>query len=364
LIINGDVSFFNTLLVENKDLVQTISSLTFFNSDYVDSVAWNNISIPGGIRPVPLADEIVFEQSGIEFGVEENKFDTCIIIAGRCFEQNLIFLSLAQRLAGDCLVSVVCPNSLGARRLEKEFSLYWNDFKTLSKFHGRLFWSHSGPLYDTEIVEENNVFMLDVLRKWHTRSSYNVIEGTSLVTSPGNFSWESVDRGSQLLIDVLREKYSINHLSGRAADLGAGYGFLAKEILACSQIEKIYLFESDRLALNNARRNVNDSRAEFIWCDVLSLSDSISDLEPEGALSGKLDLVLMNPPFHNGRTGEVSLELGRSFFRVASMLLRPKGKLFWVANDHLSYQRDINLFFSSCDVLHRASGFVVGLARK
>jgi 16S rRNA (guanine1207-N2)-methyltransferase len=71
----------------------------------------------------------------------------------------------------------------------------------------------------------------------------------------------------------------------------------------------------------------------------------------------------MNPPFHE-ISGEVSLELGLSFFRVAHSLLCPGGKLFWVANAHLPYLSEVKKKFRKVSVLGSDSHFLVGYAQR
>ena len=49
-----------------------------------------------------------------------------------------------------------------------------------------------------------------------------------------------------------------------------------------------------------------------------------------------MDAVVMNPPFHTGRTAEPGL--GQAFITAAARLLAPQGQLWMVANRHLPYE--------------------------
>ena len=138
-------------------------------------------------------------------------------------------------------------------------------------------------------------------------------------TLPGIFSADGPDRGSVLLASALPAK-----LGGKVADLGAGWGFLAVEILKRPGVKKLDLVEADADALDCSRVNVTDPRARFHWADAATW-------RPETLL----DAVVMNPPFHTGR--EADPALGAAFIRAARRMLAPDGGLWLVANRHLPY---------------------------
>jgi 16S rRNA (guanine1207-N2)-methyltransferase len=51
------------------------------------------------------------------------------------------------------------------------------------------------------------------------------------------------------------------------------------------------------------------------------------------------DAVVMNPPFHSGKKEDIAL--GESFIRAAWNSLKRGGRLFFVANRHLPYEKII-----------------------
>lgn len=295
----------------------------------------------------PLSHDIVYSDNPQD---SAGSFHLVVIGVSRCHEQNLLFFRLASQLI--CTGGVVCvvgPNSWGARRLEKEFSRYWDSVESISKFHGRIFWS-SLPKLNAETIQA----------EWLGESSERVLEPGGLITAPGNFSWKGFDKGSQLLMSTLIDGGCLKRLEGAGADLGGGYGFLTRSILNYRDFKYILLLESDRWSLDNARRNIPDARVRFLWCDIRML-DGHWEVDVEGE-KGNLEWVVMNPPFHE-ISGEVSLELGLSFFRVAHSLLRPGGSLFWVANEHLPYLSEVKRTFRDVAILGRDPQFVVGHAR-
>jgi 16S rRNA (guanine1207-N2)-methyltransferase len=194
--------------------------------------------------------------------------------------------------------------------------------ESLSKAHGKLATFAAGP----------------DLSDWLARPA--VVDGFQ--TLPGIFSADGPDRGSVLLADALPAK-----LSGKVADLGAGWGFLAAEILKRPGVKRLDLVEAEADALDCARVNVTDPRARFHWADATTW-------RPESLL----DAVVMNPPFHAGRDADPAL--GAAFIRAARRMLAPDGSLWLVQNRHLPYDAVLaESFLHHEDVAGNASFRVV-----
>lgn len=145
------------------------------------------------------------------------------------------------------------------------------------------------------------------------------IEG-GFITAPGVFSADGIDPGSKALADTLPVK-----LGSHVIDLGAGWGYLASRALTRAGLTRLDLVEADATALDCARTNITDPRARFHWADA-------TRWQPET----HADTVIMNPPFHTGRTADPGL--GRAFIAAASAMLKPAGALWLVANRHLGYE--------------------------
>lgn len=151
--------------------------------------------------------------------------------------------------------------------------------------------------------------------------------GDGLVTLPFCFSADGPDRGSALLAAALPAK-----LPPRVADLGAGWGYLARAILARPQVRALDLVEAEVQALDCARANVTDPRAAFHWADATTFRPA-----------RPWDAVVMNPPFHTTREAEP--ELGLAFLRAAQRGLSPGGTLWLVANRGLPYAAALTTLF-------------------
>ena len=172
--------------------------------------------------------------------------------------------------------------------------------ESLSKAHGKLASFAAGPDFSD----------------W--KATARQIEG-GFQTLPGIFSADAPDPGSVLLANALPAK-----LAGKIADLGAGWGYLAREILQHPGVKRLDLVEAEADALTAARLNITDDRVRFHWADATTF-------RPESLL----DAVVMNPPFHNGRDADPAL--GAAFIQSARRMLAPNGSLWLVANRHLPY---------------------------
>lgn len=181
----------------------------------------------------------------------------------------------------------------------------------VSKAHGKMFW-----------VSEQAA---DCFADWNQPPSQT--DG-GFWTAPGVFSADGVDLASALLVDALPD-----HMSGEVADMGAGWGFLAAHVLTRPDVTKVHLVEAGHLALECAKRNVTDPRARFHWEDA-------SQWVPPG----RLDCIVMNPPFHTGRAAEP--QIGQAFVAAAAQLLSGQGDLWMVANRHLPYEAELKKRFA------------------
>lgn len=201
----------------------------------------------------------------------------------------------------------------------------------LSKAHGKLIWL-------TRPADLPEAVLGWMLEPTETEEGY--------VTVPGGFSADGPDRGSELLVAL------VPALTGRVADLGAGWGYVAGEILSEQDgIAVMDLIEADHAMLEAAAANIDDPRARFHWADV-------TRFQPEGLY----DAILANPPFHAGRRADPAL--GRAFIAAASRMLAPRGRFFMVANRHLPYEDALKAAFGTGRLLGELEGYKIYEAAK
>ena len=164
------------------------------------------------------------------------------------------------------------------------------------------------------------------------------IEG-GFTTAPGVFSADGVDRGSALLAQALPAD-----LPAKVGDLGAGWGYLSRAILARPGVRHLDVVEAEADALDCARLNLPDPRAAFHWADATTF-------RPDRLWGA----VVMNPPFHQGRSADPAL--GVAFIQAAHRGLAPDGSLWLVANRHLPYDRTLAAMFRKVEEIGGDAAF-------
>lgn len=218
---------------------------------------------------------------------------------------------IAQASATGGLVIVDGQKTDGIESIYKDCRKRADILGTLSKAHGKLFWFQGGDFADWTLSE--------------------AIETDGFTTRPGVFSADGIDPASKALAASLPDT-----LGKYVADLGAGWGYLSREILKRQDIETLYMVEADHTAVICARENVTDPRANIHWADATTW-------EPRA----KMNSVVMNPPFHTGRKADP--DLGRAFIQAAAAMISPNGQLLMVANRHLPYETTLQALFAKVE---------------
>ncbi|EPY02599.1 rRNA (guanine-N(2)-)-methyltransferase [Magnetospirillum fulvum MGU-K5] len=210
---------------------------------------------------------------------------------------------------------LVCAggNDVGAGSIERALKTAIDGVSSLSKSHCKVFWAERG---DT---------IPPALAAWAEAGQMQQGTETGCWSRPGLYNWNKVDAGSALLVEHLPAD-----LTGRVADLGAGWGYLSLALLArAPKIASLDLFEAEWHAVEAARANLAHSSASarlgFHWHDVAA-----------GLPTAAFDWVVMNPPFHQGKATDI--DLGRAFITNAAAALAPGGRLLFVANRQLPYE--------------------------
>lgn len=219
------------------------------------------------------------------------------------------------------LVMVDGQKTDGVDGLFRECRRLIPDVQSVTKAHGRIFWFAPQPVFDT----------------WTDPGPRPDEAGWQ--SAIGTYGEGKIDAGSALLAAALPTA-----LPSHVVDLGAGWGYLADAILARKGVEQLDLVETEARALDAARLNIPDPRAVFHWADALTWTPET----PVGA-------VVMNPPFHQGRTGRP--DLGCDFITAAARMLTPRGSLWMVANRHLPYEETLRDRFHHVEELPGSGAF-------
>lgn len=253
-------------------------------------------------------------------------------------EARALLAEAVARCAPGGRVLACMRNDEGARTGEEDLARIAGAVSRLSKRKCRAFWS--APLHGPADPE--------LAQTWRALDAPRPILDGRFMSRPGVFAWDRIDPASALLASHLPAD-----LSGHAADLGAGYGYLTVELLArCPQIRAVDLFEAQARALAMARINLRDARVplEFHWHDVTT------------GLPRRYDTIISNPPFH-AQGGEDRPDIGRRFIAVAAQSLARNGRFWMVANRHLPYEQALTECFGEVRSVAQSGGFKVIEAR-
>ncbi|WP_102867410.1 class I SAM-dependent methyltransferase [Pseudovibrio exalbescens] len=231
---------------------------------------------------------------------------------------------------------VACvSNTEGAKSCEADLKKLAGISGNQSKHKCRVFWvQRDDAAIDTELMDQ-----------WLALDAPREIEDGRFVSRPGIFAWDRIDPASRLLVDHLPD-----NLSGRAADLGSGFGYLSAELLSrFPGIAALDLYEAEKRALDLAQINVSKLEPSipigFHWADVAR------------GLNHSYDVIVMNPPFHTGKADRA--DLGQAFIMAASKGLKPGAPLYMVANRHLPYEQTLDRYFETYDIIADEQGYKV-----
>lgn len=251
--------------------------------------------------------------------------DHAVVLVPRSKDETWQLISTAISTAPDGWIVVDGQKTDGIESIAKQITRHVPDLASYSKGHGKTVWFQA---------RDAKSLVRETAQATENKGGY--------LTAPGVFSADDVDPASELLMQHVPEK-----LSGHIADLGAGWGYLSAQVLKKNAaIKAVHLVEDNAIALDCARENIADARAEFHWANALTWKPA----KP-------MDAVIMNPPFHTSRNAEPSL--GLDFIRAAARTLRPGGQLFMVANAHLPYEPALEQNFDQVELLFRTSRFKV-----
>lgn len=147
-------------------------------------------------------------------------------------------------------------------------------------------------------------------------------------SKPGLYGWNKVDQGSRILMEQLLVKPDI--LKGKQVlDLGCGYGYISTHAFDQGAAA---VTGSDNCCAALAACEANLSKITRLPNS--GLKHQVLPSDAGAGLKGTFDLILCNPPFHQGFT--TTPELHRKFLSNTRRLLSPKGLSCYVLNQFLN----------------------------
>jgi 16S rRNA (guanine1207-N2)-methyltransferase len=296
--------------------------------------------LPGLRCEQPFKPEVdALLRSGIEVAASveaDARFPLILLLPPRQRDEaRALYAQALARLSPGGVLLACQSNDEGARSSEADLTRLAGPLMVLCKHKCRVFWTRPGSPADVDLLEQ-----------WRTLDAPRPIMDGRFVSRPGVFAWDRADAASNLLAEHLP-----TDLCGRAADLGAGYGYLSSELLRrCPGVTSLDAFEADARALALAERNLagfaSHATLGFHWHDVTC------------GLAQRYHVIVSNPPFH-AQQGEARPDIGRRFISAAADALLPGGRLFLVANRHLPYEAVLDSGFAEARALTQQHGFKV-----
>ena len=268
------------------------------------------------------------------------EYDHVIICGTKHVKETQYYLSVGlQDLKNKGHIVIAADNKENGKRLEK-----WLQDIGINSIK---FSAHKAQCLVGQKPQDLNT---ELLQEWSDAGRIQK-NSAGFYAQPGLFSWEKSDAASKLLIEAIPLS-----LKGNVADFGCGYGFISASVVQKhDKIKSIHGYDADARALDCFQRNLKEAAFEDVetfWCD----------LGQPYKTKQLYDVILMNPPFHEGRKDKP--DLGIAFIKNASKSLRKKGVLWMVANKHLPYEQTLNSEFFKIEKIVEKDGFKIFRAEK
>lgn len=174
------------------------------------------------------------------------------------------------------------------------------------------------------------------------------------------FSGVKNDEGSALLLQAVAAEVAPESPQA-VLDLGCGNGWLLSAVMKLTTKARGVGVDVSKAAVASARETAeaNGLEVEVILADAthpqtLAGTDSL-------ASTAGYDLILLNPPFHQGTT--IETDTATELMRSATALLAPGGQVFTVFNSHLRYRETLERLIGPSDQVVRTSKFTVVRSR-
>lgn len=285
----------------------------------------------------PFADEL--EAAGYRIEREAHGLFPLVLVLPDA-QRDLMLADLARgydHLAPGGVLMVSQHNDAGSKRCQQSLAEVAGEVQAMSKHHSRVCWA---------VKDDAKPWKAELLEQWRQGATMRRILDGRFWSRPGLFSWNRIDEGSALLAQHLPTT-----LSGNVADLGSGWGYLSDHLLRnCHDIDTLDIYDSDADCFECARRNLGlvptRVKAKPHWRDVTT-----------GLGSARFDVIVMNPPFHEGKQAD-SL-IGLKFIAAAAQALRTDGQLWLVANRQLPYENLLAETFANTEKVVETGAFKV-----
>jgi 16S rRNA (guanine1207-N2)-methyltransferase len=166
-----------------------------------------------------------------------------------------------------------------------------------------------------------------------------------VMTMPGVFSWEALDKGTQYLLETF-DFASLNP-DNTVLDVGCGVGIIGA--IAARHAAAVTLVDDNLLAVRCAQGTLEQNKLTHASAHA---SDVYTALDNK-----RYHLIVCNPPFH--KEFDVNTNVAMRVIREAAAHLHTDGRLLMVCNTFLRYEDTMREHFSSVSVTAEGNRFKV-----
>lgn len=265
----------------------------------------------------------------------DTSFDCVLLHASQSKLETIYLMALSRRFLSDKGVYIAAAkNDAGGKRLKGYMQHFcFQDVQDYAAKKSKTVWANVH-----QILLKNDTGALQA-------GSVQTLKTEDFLSQPGVFGWDKIDAGSKALVELLPKSFE-----GVGADFGCGYGYLTRQVYKrSSHLKQFYAIDLDCRSVYLCKQNNPD--CDILWADILR-----DDLPVD------LDFIVMNPPFHDGKKTQFSI--GEIFIERAARSLKKNGMLYMVANTHLPYEKFLEDYFMSYEMLQQKNGFKIFKAIK
>jgi 16S rRNA (guanine1207-N2)-methyltransferase len=308
----------------NQDLTTYFVNVPFHGGFY--EVVLPNICLTYNYSQSQLISKSKYKV--VNTKIEEN-FQQVIVFGTNDKEETKELISLGwNNLELNGLLIVVLPNEWGGKSIPKLLENFSAEVNYISKFRCRVAWGKKtlNPFF-TLSPSINNPFH----------------------TVPGLFSWREIDKGTELLLNLIPP-----NITGDVCDLGCGYGALgislAKREAGISSITGV---DIDARAISMWELNLekfNIKIGKSLWFN-------ISELYHNRAYHGRYNVVIANIPWHT--EGLVDRTLVDLFLNTAKVILKSGGELYVVGQREAKLPDIFEKLFKKSTILANQKGYII-----
>ncbi|QJC31196.1 methyltransferase [Enterobacteriaceae endosymbiont of Macroplea mutica] len=174
---------------------------------------------------------------------------------------------------------------------------------------------------------------------------FYIFQNKIIYNLPGMFNSNKLDLGSKLLITTLK-----SNMQGNILDLGCGSGIITTILYDNIKINKTKLYAVDKDA-----KAILASKKTLLINHIHNVNIFPSNLFSH--INNKFDLIISNPPFHNGRP--YSLNCIYTILYNFKKYLKYKGEFRFVGHNCIPYKKILHSLLLNFTILSKNNKYTV-----